>query len=256
MIILTCLFLSSALFTKAANNTEVKATESYYLTEEEAKCFIGFLFNTNDLTDEQLNENDMFKLMTGQLSGLEEEHAGVQFVEFMNTRLFSTVGELESIVDDSSEFMIEYLTAKVNESPGLADEIINSTINEIGNQFLDYVLEEALIHGQGLEDMEYEFFQNGMLDAKRIEQLAGISAKVEEYKKQIQALSSAVFLAAGTNRVEMYKYFLVYKENLGIKYTIGEEAFQLIMDVNKLYNEKLTVLMSIQPTLANWPFLA
>ena len=53
----------------------------------------------------------------------------------------------------------------------------------------------------------------------------------------------------------MYKYFLVYKENLGIKYTIGEEAFQLIMDVNKLYNEKLTVLMSIQPTLANWPFL-
>lgn len=255
VIILTCLFLSSALFTKAANNTEVKATESYYLTEEEAKCFIGFLFNTNDLTDEQLNENDMFKLMTGQLSGLEEEHAGVQFVEFMNTRLFSTVGELESIVDDSSEFMIEYLTAKVNESPGLADEIINSTINEIGNQFLDYVLEEALIHGQGLEDMEYEFFQNGMLDAKRIEQLAGISAKVEEYKKQIQALSSAVFLAAGTNRVEMYKYFLVYKENLGIKYTIGEEAFQLIMDVNKLYNEKLTVLMSIQPTLANWPFL-
>lgn len=254
-IIMICLFLSSALFVEAANKTEAEKEENYYLTEAEAKCFIGFLFNTNDLKEEQLNKNDMFKLMTGQLSGLEEEHAGVQFLEFMNTRLFSTVGQLESIVDDSSEFMIEYLTAKVNESPGMAEEIINNTINEIGNQFLDYVLEEALIHGQGLEDMEYEFFLDGMLDAKRIEQLAGIPAKVEEYKKQILALSSAVFLAAGTNRVEMYKYFLVYKENLEIKYTIGEEAFQLIMDVNKLYNEKLTILMNIQPTLANWPFL-
>jgi uncharacterized repeat protein (TIGR02543 family) len=252
-----CLLLNNSLYSKAADTIESKSSDSVtkYLTKDEAKCFIGFIFNTNNLTDEQLNKNDMFKLMTGQLSGIEEEYAGVQFLEFMNIRLFSTIGKLESIVDSSSEFLIEYLTAKVNESNGLAGDIINSTISDISNQLLDYVLEESMIHGQGLENMEYEFFQDGMLDAKRIKELQGIPNKVEEYRKQILALSNAVFLAAGTNKSEMYRYFLLYKNNLETKYTIGEEAFQLIMDANKLYNEKLTVIMSIQPTLANWSFL-
>ena len=223
-----------------------------YLSEQEAKCFIGFLFNTNDLTDEQLNQNGMFKLLTGKLTGNEEEQAGVQFIQFMNTRLTSQVGNLEGIVDNSSQFLVDYLSTKANGD--LASDIINETLHGISNQFFDFMQEEYLISGNGMQDMEYEFFQNGMLAWDSIQQINGISGKVEEYKNQILALSNATFYVAGSNRVEMYKYFLMYRNNLNVKYTIGEDAFQFIIDGNLLLNEKMKIIMALQPKLENFPF--
>lgn len=53
----------------------------------------------------------------------------------------------------------------------------------------------------------------------------------------------------------MYDYFLVYKSNLSIKYEVSEEAFDLTMEANALYNDKLSIIRMIQPEAANWPFL-
>lgn len=229
-----------------------------YLTDEEAKCFIGFLYSTNNLSDEELSKNNMFNLLTGKLTGQEEEYAGLQFIEFMNARLSETSKKIGNLNDYSSQFLIDYLTNGVNEGAfgsDLASDIINSTLKNISGQFQDYIFKEYLISGHGLENMEYEFFTDGMLDAKYWKDLKSIPSKVEEYKKQVLALSNAIFYITSTNREEMYSYFLIYKNNLDIKYEIGDEAFDLVMSTNELLNEKFTFIKMIEPTLANWEFL-
>lgn len=233
-------------------------SQGEYLTEEEAKCFIGFLFSTNNLSDEQLKENNMFNLMVGNLSGQEEEEAGLQFLKFLNARLAKTSEKLGNLNDYSNEFLINYLTTGVNEGKyggSIADEIVNDTLKSISNQFQEYFYEEYLISGQGLENMEYEYFQDGMLAKQYWEKLQSIPDKVEEYSKQVLALSNTIFYVTSSNREEMYNYFLLYKNNLNIKYEIGQEAFDLVMDTNQLLNEKLTLIKLIEPTLANWEFL-
>lgn len=202
--------LISSIYVYPIYAVEMRRTASIstgdYLTPEEAKCFMGFLFSTSNLSDEQLNRNDMFKLMTGQLSGQEEEYAGLQFIQFMNARLTEMSKKLGNINDYSSQFLIDYLANRVNQGAygnGLASDIVNSTLKDISGQFQNYIYSEYLISGHGLENMEYEYFQDGMLDAKKWENLKSISSKVEEYKKQILALSNAIFYATSTNREEM-----------------------------------------------------
>ncbi|WP_448903023.1 leucine-rich repeat protein [Eubacterium sp.] len=240
---------------KAASDDTAKTLEQdINLSPSEAKAFLGFIFSTSQLSDEQLNKNDAYKLLTGQLSGKQKEYASVQFLELLNARMEVMVGESEGLVNYSSDFLIDYLSAKINQK----DEILSiqdNILHDIGNQFFDWLQSEYLISGNGLQNMEYEFFQNGILAWNVIDGIADLPGKVQEWKKQLLALCNGVFYSVGSNRLEMYKYFLQYKNNLNIKYNIGEEAFNLVQDTNELLNEKLIIIKNIEPTLANWPFL-
>ncbi len=224
-----------------------------YLTEAEAKCFIGFLFNTNELTDEQLATNDMFKLMTGQLSGEAEIQAGFQFASFMDAQLSHTTSSLGSVTDKTSDLLVKYLSTKAEGD--LATNIVNETFHGIIGRFQNYVYNEYLLSGGDLQDMQYEHFMDTMLGWDTINSIIDIPSKVEEYSNRIVALNSAVFFAASSNREEMFKYFQMYRNNLYVKYTIGEEEFKLIMEANELCNEKLVLIKMLEPTLANFPFL-
>lgn len=231
-----------------SNFSEVK-----YLSDEEAKCFIGFLYSTNNLTDEQLNNNDMFKLMTGRLSDEKEEYAGSQFVMFLNARLQENSKKLSLLEDNSEKFLIDYLETKANGD--MASEIINSTLHEIGKSFIGYLLDEYTVSGKGLQNMEKEWAETGLISIEQLKNLVSIKEKVKEYRDNVLALSNALIYTSSVNRNEMYDYFLVYKSNLSIKYEVSEEAFDLTMEANALYNDKLSIIRMIQPEAANWPFL-
>lgn len=256
-VLLLCNVFAIAIFeTNAAEVNEIQVSSNkipFYLTDQEARCFIGFIYNTNDLTQEQLTKYDMYKLLTGQLSGEEEQVATIQFSETMMSQLSRTVDNLDYINGYSSDNLISYLTTKANGN--FASDVVNETLHKIGNSFFDLFLDEYTIHGGTLENMEYEYFQNGLLAWNAIDGIASISDKVQAYKNQILALSNATFYVSSANRKEMYDYFLTYKNNISIKYTVSEDAFDLVMDANELCNEKLAIIKALSPTLSNWGFL-
>lgn len=260
-----CVLLASNCFTigiyqvnatERENNSTSKSNKTkipFYLTDQEARCFIGFIYNTNDLTPEQLTKYDMYKLLTGQLSGEDEQDASIQFLETMMAQLSRTVDNLDYINGYSSDNLISYLTTKANGN--IASDVVNETLHKIGNSFFDLFLDEYTIHGGALENLEYEYFQNGLLAWNAIDGIASISNKVQAYKNQILALSNATFYLASANRKEMYDYFLTYKNNINIKYTVSEDAFNLVMNANEMCNEKLAIIKALSPTLSNWGFL-
>lgn len=70
----------------------------------------------------------------------------------------------------------------------------------------------------------------------------------------VLALSGAAFYAGGTNRLEMYNYFLDMKSNMVYKYKYGQEYYDIVMSQYQ-YDEHYVVMRKIQPILANWEFL-
>ena len=255
-LILVCVLLISALpigISVSATELQSGDKEQFYLSDVEARCFIGFLYNKNDLSYEQLYKYDMYKLLTGQLSGEEEFNASAQFLELMNAQLSRTVDTLDYINGYSSDYLIDYLSTFADSN--LAEDIIEEVFHGIGDNFMDYLFDEYTIHGGSLCEMEYEYFQDGLLAWDIIKQCNSIPEKVEEYKKQMLGLANAVFYVSSTNKTEMYQYFLTYKDNLCVKYNLGEDAFELILDTNRVYNEILILIQMLEPTLADWDFL-
>lgn len=73
-------------------------------------------------------------------------------------------------------------------------------------------------------------------------------------KKMVLALSGAAFYAGGTNRLEMYNYFIDTKSNMVYKYKYGQEYYDIVMSQYEL-DEHYVAIRKIQPILANWEFL-
>ena len=55
------------------------------------------------------------------------------------------------------------------------------------------------------------------------------------------ALAGAAFYAGGTNRLEMYKYFLFCKENMVYRHKYSEDIYQLVMSQQGL-NEHIVAI--------------
>lgn len=240
-----------------ANGSKASISTGDYLTEAEARCFLGFLFNTSDYTEADYSDYDIYKLMTGQLSGEEEIQAGIQFLILEKGQLAATSSRLGSIVNASSEILVEYLSSQVTDdiAGAVAGEIVNEVLHNVANSGLEYVTDTYLRHGNDLDGMSYENFWDAKIAWDTVKDVVDIRKKVKEYTDKLVAFSRGVFYVAGSNRAEMYDYYLSYRDNLWFKYELGEDAFKLAMDTNALCNERLAVIKALEPTLANFDFL-
>lgn len=237
----------------ADSTSEYAMSMPFYLDDQEARCFLGFLFNTNELTEERLQQGNFYALLTGQLSDESEIQSAFAFLDFMDAQLSRTIDKFEYGNNVSKERMLDYLYLKAEESPNLAQEIVSETLYSITDSAMDYILDEYTIHGGPLQDMEYEYIQNGQLVKGIYDQISNIPEKVDEYKKMILALSGSAFYAGGTNRQEMYNYFLFAKDNMVYKYEYSQEIYETVMAQKEL-DENYMTIRALQPILANWPF--
>ncbi|MGN1112458.1 MAG: hypothetical protein ACI4RP_04565, partial [Acutalibacteraceae bacterium] len=88
-----------------ANETGYSINMPFYLTDQEARCFIGFLFNTKELTEEQLTDGNIYAFLTGQLSGDAEIESGFIFRDTMNAQLSRVVSKFEYASEQGREWM-------------------------------------------------------------------------------------------------------------------------------------------------------
>ncbi len=256
------LCLMSVLFfdVKAAETDSIVEETGYslnmpfYLNDQEARCFIGFLFNTKELTQEQITNGNIYDFLTGKLSGDEEIEAGFVFKDLMDAQLSRIVNDYEYGTEIGRQWMLDYLYLKAEDTSDLAESIVSETLHNITNSGIDYILDEYTIHGGPLQNMEYEYIQDGRLIKGLYDDIKGVPAKVDYYKKAVLALSGSAFYAGGVNRLEMYNYFLFCKDNMIYRHNYSEDIYQLVMSQQGL-NEHLAVIKAIQPTLANWEFL-
>ena len=176
-------FSSQIVFAETVDSEQYSLNMPFYLSDQEARCFIGFLFNTKELTEEQLTNGNIYAFLTGQLTGAEEIESGFIFKDLMYAQLSRVVSTLEYDTDQGKEWLLDYLYLKAENTPGLAEEIINDTLHSIASRGLDYILDEYTIHGGPLQKMEYEYIQDGILVKNLYDKIKSIPKKVDEYKK-------------------------------------------------------------------------
>lgn len=224
VILIFTTFSSQIVFAETVDSEQYSLNIPFYLSDQEARCFIGFLFNTKELTEEQLTNGNIYAFLTGKLTGEKEIESGFVFKDLMDAQLSKVVSTYEYGTEKGKEWLLDYLYLKAKKTPDFAQSIVSKTLNNISNNGIDYILDEYTIHGGSLQDMEYEYIQDGKLVKNLYNNITSVSKKVDEYKKMILSLAGAAFYAGGTNRLEMYNYFLDTKSNMVYKYKYGVKS--------------------------------
>ena len=238
-----------AFYLKSNNNvqsSEYNLNMPFYLSEQEAKCFIGFLFNTRDLTEEQIKNGNIYAFLTGQLSGENEINAGFSFIDQMDAQLSRTISKYEYGSAKGKEWLLNYLSTK-------AENMASDILGDILESGIDYLLDEYEKNGGPLVNGQYDY----MLDFKMgkiVFDLINIADQVDEYKQMMLAMVGSCLYAGGENRRIMYQYFADTKSNMVYKYDYPEGSYETVMSQYEL-DETYVALRKIQPILAKWDFL-
>ena len=105
------------------------------LSEDSAAMFIGFLMNKGNLSEEQIKNNDMYKLMTNTYDGENEMDKLVAMSLFIR----ETTKEMATQAADNKQYLINdlvsYLETKV---PSNGDNTSQQIIDEYQNAALKY----------------------------------------------------------------------------------------------------------------------
>lgn len=230
----------------------------FYLNDQEARCFLGFLFDTRELTQEQITNGNAYAFLTGQLSSDAEIEAGFVFKGLMDAQLSRVVSTYEYGTEVGKQWILNYLYQKGhikdNKDPDYAQTIVKSILKQISQNGIDYILDEYTVHGGSLQQMEFEYIQNGILVFDLLDKINTIPEQIDEYKKMMLALAGSAFYAGGTNRLEMYDYFIFCKSNMVFRHKYSEDIYQLTLSQKGL-NEHVRAIQAIQPILAKWDFL-
>ena len=112
----------------AAATDDISNYKFSYLTEAEAKAFIGFLINDNNV--DKYTKTDIYKYLIGNLKSNKEYEDQVKFAfayiaeSLLNKRLNETSAEMNNVTND----LIEYMENKYGTSPESA--VVNGAINK------------------------------------------------------------------------------------------------------------------------------
>lgn len=223
----------------ADSNTE--SFESYkfeYLTNQEAKAFIGFLLGKNNL-DERLWQTDIFYYLTGQLSNDEQKEceARIAFAEIASELLNARIKYYEDQTNLASTNLITFLQNRygVNMDAELVNPIINSELNSV----------KEIIKGFVAIATETELYE---LDAVEkifdsVELITNRDKKIEEYTQCINAIFDLTKFTTSAQQLDMYKQFTLYISHARCYLNFGESEIsnmiiELTQDVYDLTNER------------------
>lgn len=177
--------------------------ESSYLSEEDARYFLAFIYNSDadHVTKESLADDIFYKMLTGEYSNNStyELAAKAAFLSHMDARIIDTLGKANVAAKTSREYLIEYFSKNLDEdSTGLVTDIYKENV---ANSILE------LCGGDGVLEL--------------VETVTDVVDNPDKYLDDVKAISSAFAYAYGQNVASLYTYFDVALSNVYLKSTEG-----------------------------------
>ena len=241
-------FVASTVFVGAetADSKYELHDSSWYLSEEEARAFMGFIYN---LGPDDLDKKEFAGLAVDLLSGKYADSPEDEYIikaavcEVALTQINSKVRTYDHASVISSENLISWLQSQVGDNPN--EQYINSTCNGYLEKMKESLKKTLLICN--LTDDEYAAYEDFDLCVSGFETIIGIPNKAKKYVETVKAGVEAVLYAGSSSRSAMYKYVLSYVKTRDLaKSTV--DGFELAMD----YNVVALVNQGLYDPFLNW----
>ena len=225
-----------------SNINSCYASNNSFFSEQEAYSFIGFIYNTNaeDIKNTIDKENNcIFRLLTGQLSGEEAELAKIVLINTVYENVNKNIDEQGNLLDISESHLLEYLNKKAGSMKNLDEEIVQGEINTVFNKLHTYLQKSILT------DIFCCMEEDVILGISAYNEIKSLGGKVQEYIDNTKAaINAATYIASGS-RINMYKYFKIYIQER----PVGLEYLQDILDANYMELSKSVI---IADPILNW----
>jgi len=205
-IILQCLPIAAS----AASQDDLSTYTFSYLSEEEAKAFLGFLINSNDLDKTELLQNDIYLYMIGSLKNDKnrESLAKIAFSEIVAELLNARLDEQHNNMTIASANICTYLEKKYGTN------LTYELYNQLANQELKR-LENITLHFVSIAT------NTDMVEIEAVKSVLGVAndlyksikdpqKKIKEYTEQIKMVLDALKFTSSVQRYDMYQQFSLY----------------------------------------------
>ena len=241
-------FITSAVFVGAetADSKYELHDGSWYLSEEEAKAFMGFIYN---LGPDDLEEKEFAGLAVDLLSGKYADSPEDEYIikaavcEVALTQINSKVSSYDHASVITSDNLIKWLQSQVGDNP--EEQYINSTCNGYLGKMKESLKKTILICN--MTDGEYEAYEDFELRVSGYEDIYDFPQKIAKYVKDVKAGLEAIKYAGSSSRSAMYKYVLSYVKTRDLANSTVD-GFELAMD----YNVVALVNQGLYDPFLNW----
>lgn len=209
-----------------------------YLSELEAKAFIGFLLGKNDI-NEKIFTTDIYYYLIGNFSNdkQKESEARIAFIEIVTRLLNARINEYEGQANLASSNLVTFLQNKYGVN--MDSELVNSAINKEMGSIKDMILGFVAIATE-TDLVELELVETIFNDVRVI---VNYKEKVNEYFECINAIFDLTKFISSVQHLDMYKQFLIYISNAKCYLNFGNTSLansiiELNQDLYDLYNER------------------
>ena len=223
LLILACFFVVSA----AEESKYEYHDSSWYLSEEEAWSFMGFIYDVNP---EDIAENEFANVSVDMLTGEyadspdDERIIKQSFCEIALRQMNNNVDNYDEVSALSSDSITQWLQKQVGD--GTLDDYANSTCNG----YLDEI-KKSMFKGvsmYNLDDDTWNAFENMNTGYKTI---TSTPKKARNFVDSLKAVFDTLTFTKSTSRSAMYQYTLGYIKSRGLANSTVD-GFELCMNHN------------------------
>ncbi len=216
-----------------------------YFTPEEARAFIGFLYNTNHLTEEMLNSGDLYEFLTGQKQGSPDEEIYKRLFLATSYDLISkNIDSASSKANHGYDTLLNSLLELSNFSDDQTSVNVGISLGSIKTAFIS-TLSMALGADHAEVKAMDELF-SGITD------LAGLKGKASDIVTKFEACMGAAEMLNNAGYRDMYTY---YMNNIEMKPIYGySDDVDAVLDWVADWNKNTSVAGTIQAMIAKADF--
>lgn len=203
-----------------SNNTLIYVhssnTSTYIFDDREARAFISFMYNTNMAITEKddLSENDVYKLLTGQYerNSQEEYIAKISFLSTLYELINTSISDQTNTMNATRAHLLEYLEKQVPDN--YSEYVIDSIIDKVVKSAWKGILYDIC-------KWDIDLVNDIELISNSIKTLTSIPAKANKYVERAHAAIVAGIDVVSSNKLNMYLYF---REYVNAYVSMGEYA--------------------------------
>lgn len=211
------------------------------LSENDAKCFLAFIYNDRQYEDNDISNENIYKILTGQLDDYDGNLTQLKaemlaFSIFVRANLNKSIGSASKNVDYLNNELVQYLQYELGNMKEIDQQIISSYTSVVSKYLQDGITD--LMCGAIAKSMNIYLTEDNLTDCRLILDSANkfnnIGGDVEKFVKRVVAGIQAKGFVFENEYLGRYQYFDVYldvRKNYSSK---DDYIFQTIMDYNFL----------------------
>ena len=211
------------------------------LSENDAKCFLAFIYNDRQYEDNDISNENIYKILTGQLDDYDGNLTQLKaemlaFSIFVRANLNKSIGSASKNVDYLNDELVQYLQYELGNMKEIDQQIISSYTSVVSKYLQDGITD--LMCGAIAKSMNIYLTEDNLTECRLILDSANkfnnIGGDVEKFVKRVVAGIQAMGFVFKNEYLGRYQYFDVYldvRKNYSSK---DDYIFQIIMDYNFL----------------------